>query len=129
VTKEIPEHLDWIAARAKCSIEQVFESLRGQVKKDVEARNLLPDHSRFNVHFSGDTFTVMRGDGGGLKSVVFALPGKYIEIQNGDRQVLFTASLTLNDAGECKLKVDERELELWQVRRRALEELFFGPFG
>jgi len=57
---------------------------------------------------------------------VFALAGKTIQVKNGDREVLFEAGITLNDAGECKLRVDTEEVESWQFRRRALEELFFG---
>jgi hypothetical protein len=34
--------------------------------------------------------------------------------------------VTLNDEGECRLKVGDDELEEWQVLKRALETLFFG---
>jgi hypothetical protein len=34
-------------------------------------------------------------------------------------------TLTFNYKGECKLNVNEKERELWQVRRMALEDLMF----
>jgi hypothetical protein len=46
-------------------------------------------------------------------------------IRDGDRTI--TAGITLNNEGLCKLKVGETELDHWQVRRMALERLFFGP--
>lgn len=128
MTKEIPDNLDWVAVRGKCSISHVFDSLKDEVQKDVDAQNSLQNHSKFEVKIASDSFTVISGDGGGIRAVVFALAGKTIRIKNGNRQVLFEASITLNDAGECKLKVDNKELESWQLRRRALEELFFGAF-
>jgi len=128
MTKEVPENLDWVAVRAKCSISHVFDSLKDEVQKDVQAQNSLQNHPKFEVKIVGNSFTVISGDGGGIRAVVFALAGKTIQIKNGDRQILFEAAITLNDTGECKLKVDNKELESWQVRRRALEELFFGAF-
>jgi hypothetical protein len=41
--------------------------------------------------------------------------------------VLFRASITLTNGGQCKLRVGEEELEQWQFRRMALEKLFFQP--
>ena len=47
-------------------------------------------------------------------------------VTNSNAEKIFDASITLNNEGRCKLKVNEIELELWQVRRLALEKLFFG---
>lgn len=124
--KEIPTNLDWVSVRAKCEISHIFDSLKDEVQKDVTAQNSSTGNSKFSVQYAGDSFTVLCADGGGVRAIVFALSGKTIQIKNGDRVHLFSASLTLNDTGECKLKVDNQELESWQLRRRALEELFFG---
>jgi hypothetical protein len=40
--------------------------------------------------------------------------------------VNLTASPGLNTGGVCTLIVNGTELELWQVRRLALDRLFFG---
>jgi hypothetical protein len=128
--KEVPANLDWITARRQCSIGQVFELLKTQVEKDVDIQNVGSPH-KFSVHRSRESFTVICGDGGGIRSVIFAVCGNTIQIKDGDRKLLFTAGLTLNDAGECKLKLidgpdRDRELEFWQFRRRPLEGLFFS---
>ena len=126
--KEIPKNLDWVSVRAKCSMASVFDALKDEVQKDVISQNSLPDHSKFEVKFNNGSFTVISGDGAVIKAMVFTLTGETIQVKNAARKVLFEAGLTLNDAGECKLKVGDQELELWQFRRRALEELFFGAF-
>lgn len=41
-------------------------------------------------------------------------------------EIKLRATITLNNEGRCMLKVDGEELEPWNVRRMALEDLFFG---
>jgi hypothetical protein len=41
---------------------------------------------------------------------------------------MFDVTLTFNDEGQCRLNVKEKECELWQVRRMALEELLFRSY-
>jgi hypothetical protein len=41
---------------------------------------------------------------------------------------MFDVTLTFNDENECRLKVEGKERELWQVRRTALEELLFRSY-
>jgi hypothetical protein len=41
---------------------------------------------------------------------------------------MFDVTLSFNDGGECRLNVQEKERELWQVRRMALEELLFRSY-
>ena len=125
---DIPKELDWVRVRSGCSLALVFDALREQVQKDVEIRNeLMGRHQpRCSVQSWNQDFAVLYGDGGGTRSVVFFLGKNSIQIKGGSMTLLFEATLTLNDAGECKLMVDGKELELWQVRKRALENLFFG---
>jgi hypothetical protein len=49
---------------------------------------------------------------------------KTIEV-SGDGIKAFEATPTVNDEGKCRLKVNGIEREFWQVRRMALEKLFF----
>jgi hypothetical protein len=49
-----------------------------------------------------------------------------IRVEGDGVHVVFFAGLTLNDDGECRLVVDEQQLDLWQVLRRALEPLLFS---
>lgn len=118
---------NWVVERAKCSLEGVFKKLELQVRDDVkEINQLRPDHQYIftpnNVRFSVTSHTGI--------SVDFSLTSKAIVISNNDN-VLFEATLTLNDDGDCRINLkgkngqQENELQFWQVRRRALEPLFF----
>jgi hypothetical protein len=61
-------------------------------------------------------------------AIDFELENNEIVVRNEER-TLFKVRITLNHAGQCRLKTEDDgpELELWQVRRMALEKLFFGP--
>jgi hypothetical protein len=60
--------------------------------------------------------------------VNFSLEGDEIVVCAGN-EIILRATITLNNEGRCMLKVDDEELEQWQVRRMALEDLFFGKGG
>ncbi len=99
-------------------MQKVFAALHDGVKVDVSERNAL-----------GGTFEVVVSDAAAfvvrrtnvLKPVVqFSFDASYISIDE-DR---FTVGI--NDEGRCVLKDDEdKEYEQWQVRKLALEKLFF----
>jgi hypothetical protein len=59
------------------------------------------------------------------ESMIFRLTNYTIDVLEKDYKPLLTALAMLNDEGECKLKVGDQKLELWQFRKRALENLFF----
>lgn len=54
-----------------------------------------------------------------------ALSKDRIEVSSLRVNGSFVATLTLNDAGECRLSVEGEQLDRWQFLRRALEPLFF----
>jgi hypothetical protein len=131
-----PERLNWVGARIKCSLPQIFKALELGVREDVEEMqsNLGPhDEVKFSVASSNKRFSAMRVDDPMMSimvSVDFVLSKDEITVStssNDGAEVLFTAGITLNNEGRCKLKVKDIELEQWQVRRLALEKLFFGP--
>jgi hypothetical protein len=113
----------------------VFKALEQGVRHDVERANgLVGPHDELRFSFTksfAKHFTVNRIDDP-IKSVGravdFIWSDDTIEVRNQNNEVLFTAHLTLNNEGQCKLRVEDQELELWQFRRMALEKLFFGPF-
>lgn len=129
--KEVPPKLDWVDERAKCSIEGMFEQLTVGVREDVEKINALGSHGKFETILSGNVLNVYRiHSGAGRSAVFFKLKESAIAAYDTDGQtVMFEAAVTLNDFGECRLKVKEQERELWQVRRAALETFFFGDAG
>jgi hypothetical protein len=127
----IPQELDWVKARSECSVAQVFSELHIGAESDVKAINLTPraaDYlgSYFAVHTNsnGNVFVVFQ-TGNTNKTVKFMLGPDRIAVTDQNSQFIIT--LTLNNEGKCKLKVNGgEELEQWQVRRMMLESLFFG---
>lgn len=123
------ENLDWVTARSLCSLATVFETLKLQVQQDVETRNKLrPEnaHYKFNFVTKGDRFTVFLEANLPHWSVQFKLSDKSIQIHDEGDNLLMEATVTLNDDGECRLRINGTERELWQVRKTVLERLFFS---
>jgi hypothetical protein len=127
---EVPSELNWVEARSECSIVRVFKALELGVKEDVDAINARIKKGvlmRFSIVHSGNgnRFSVIREvnyDPAG--SVDFHLSEDEIKIAR-DNVLKIQAVLTLTNTGKCKLKADGEELEPWQLRRKALEDLFF----
>src|SRR5450759_4670074 len=119
---------DWVSARAACSLAVIFRTLKLQVGEDVKNRtDLRPDQSHYGFRFADhgpDTFIVGLDANPLHQSVLFKLEPNKIEI-SGDGIKTFEAIPTINDEGKCRLKVNGIEREFWQVRRMALEKLFF----
>jgi hypothetical protein len=119
---------DWVSKRSRCSFPNVFKDLKVQVQEDVKTRNgLRPNYApyEFSVTDNGNDFTVVLQAKDFKSSVIFSLAEHAIVVNDDAGKNKFEVALTFNDQGECRLHVDEKELELWQVRRKALEELFF----
>jgi hypothetical protein len=78
---------------------------------------------------AGDTFGVTRDTvGASGRYITFSHTEDAIFISDGDGTLLYTATLALNDEGQCRIRLDGAEppLEPWQVLRRALEDVLFG---
>jgi hypothetical protein len=123
--------INWVQARSECSLIKVFELLKAQVKQDIDDRNALRNLSDARFKFqgvddNGQMFMVyIDVHGAQGKTVIFALTTGALEVRDKNHKPTITASVTLNNDGECRLKVAGEELELWQVRKMALESLFF----
>jgi hypothetical protein len=128
---ETPQKLDWVRERNACSLNTAFYSLKQDVQEDVRKRNeQLPAGNCYRLDFSSHetAFTVITKRTDPPKSIVFRLTDKVISVEDGDGTIIFQAGATLNDQGRCLLQIDGKEYESWQVRRKALEELFFCTF-
>ena len=102
-----------------------------QVEEDVKTRNTLrPNNApyEFSVAENGDDFTVLLKAGDFHKSVIFNLAEHAIVVRDDAGNATFEVTLTFNDEGQCRLHVNEKQLESWQVRRMALEELLFRSY-
>ncbi|MGA2430214.1 MAG: hypothetical protein ABSH13_17060 [Candidatus Acidiferrum sp.] len=125
------ENLDWVAERAACSLALIFEKLKDQIKVDVEERNKLRPEGvayKFVAAVQGDSITVAGESNRPYIAVKFEISGNEIIVKDKRDEITLRATLTLNDQGECKLKSNGQERELWQFRREALEYLFFNHF-
>jgi hypothetical protein len=119
---------DWVTKRSQCSFPTIFTDLKLKVEDDVKTRNgLRPNNApyEFSVTDGGDDFTVLLKAGDFHKSVIFSLAEHAIVVKDDAGNKVFEVTLTFNDQGQCKLHVDEKEVEPWQVRRMALEDLLF----
>jgi hypothetical protein len=122
--------IDWVKALAKCSPASAFVMLRQQVDSDVESRNSLRhkpyDSYVFRVRSNGDSFTVFIEGSGALRFsyVTFKISERGIKVTNDTDVVLVEADLTLDEYGECRPRVSGKELQWWQLRKLALEDLF-----
>jgi hypothetical protein len=133
-TDNAPDQFEWVSAKAQCTAAVMFERLRAGVKQDVERRNALAnldDGLRFEFSDEGEAFDVARLEGsrftdGKVSALVrFERAGPRIHIRSEDVDVDVTAILTLDPAGQCRFVVGEALYAEWEVRRMALELLFF----
>ena len=126
---------NWVQARSECSVERVFQILAEVVDSDVKAANALNRRGvtfHVNRDARGKLIVARNRDLGGFSDVtivVFELePGRIVvtrKTANIDDKTLFSAAPSLNEQGQCLLEVAGDQLQLWQVSRRALEDLFF----
>jgi len=122
---------DWVTERSSCALPKVFKALRLQIEEDVQTRNALrPNNSpyEFSVAENGDDLRVLLKAQDVHRSVVFTLAEHAILVREDKGDPMFEVTATFGDEGECRLKVNGQERDLWQVRRMALEELLFRGF-
>jgi hypothetical protein len=121
-------NFDWVSARSACSLKTIFETLKLEVEKDVEIRNRLRPamaHYVFKMVSKADVFTVFVESNKAHPTTKFSLSNDSIQLRDGENNLRCDAVLTLNNNGECRLRVHEREYTFWQFRRMALESMFF----
>jgi len=126
------DDFDWVTAQAGCSVELMFQKLQDGARADVERRNGATfgrkDAWRFEFHpDEGDGFEVVRIAGSSKASAVvtFYREGARIEISGEGVDVQITAIVGINPHGDCRYYVGEIEYLGWEVRKQALDLLFF----
>ena len=133
MTSNTPNDFDWINARADCSMLLVFLKLQSECEADVESmnkRSVAMEPQGVKPHFCCESneaktqFWVF-GNVAPRMTVRFVLHNDHIAVETSGEKLSIT--LTLNNEGKCKLRVDGAdELDRWQLRKLVLEELFFG---
>ena len=127
----VSDDFDWVGAQAECSAASMFERLRTRVEEDVRRRNGLLDRKdgwRFEFYAEDEAFEVSRVVGPGTKVIAvvqFERVGSRIHVQGEDIDVDFTAVVTVDTNGTCRFVVGEALYSDWEVRKMALELLFF----
>jgi hypothetical protein len=124
---KIMSDFDWVTALLACSPNKVFEMLKGQIREDVRIRNgLLSQHTRYTFTTTGDgeTLTVLIESDTDHRSVTFSLTRKGIAVRDEKDKPILEAAFTLNDKGECRPEIEGKECEFWQLRMKALKQLF-----
>ncbi len=119
---------DWVVERSACSLPKVFRELMAQTGLDVNTRNKLrPNNApyQFSIAEKGSDFVVTVQAGEVRKSVTFSLTDHSIVVKNGEGLTMFEVTLSFSEYGDCRLRVNEKDLDYWQVRRMALEDLMF----
>lgn len=118
---------DWVAERFKCSLAVMFEKLKIRLKADVAKREELKAHdAEYGFSFEeANKYAVIRLQGITAVTVRFEL-GKSSITCTTDGAETFRAIAKLGDDGKCRLRVDGADLDLWQVSKLALEDIFFN---
>ena len=127
------EEFNWVKAREECSVIKAFLHLRHGVEEDLQNIKALSKGSGrvFDFTQQGESFTVFEGVRP-IRTVTFSMDESrtriLIEQDNGDGRSPATLSvaLTLNKEKQCRFLLGEEELEGWQLRKKALERLFFS---
>lgn len=138
----------WVATRAACQVEGVYEDILKAVQEDVAAMNKLPAQERMNLQYKyerrlpGQAGVFVAGEYGPLAtdynhtvpmSVIFTKEGngRCIQIQRKITRPGENADVTPRWNAEeqsCELIWDDdtnHPLEAQQVSQKALEPLFF----
>src|SRR5438105_1846091 len=106
------QDFDWVTALSSCSARKVFETLVMQVSEDVKIRNALRQEGeryKFDIVREGDRVTVFIDGNAVSNQATFRLDNGRLLIEDKGGTLLHTATLTLNDEGECRLKIKGKE--------------------
>jgi hypothetical protein len=128
-----PDNFDWVVAQSKCSTASMFDDLEAGVKEDVQRRNALPDRDdgwAFEFHDDEEGYEVSRVSSRFNPprveaTVRFDLAGRRIQVRGDELDLDITALVILDSAGLCRFVVGEAMYASWEIRRMALEQLFF----
>jgi hypothetical protein len=127
---DLPEAytLGWVRARAECLPRNAYARLMQSMRHDVEIRNELHpdgDERLFKLVEHDDSFSVFPTGRAGIDVVRIDLRPTHIGISHDNGSIDLLVTPRLSAAGACIFEVDGAELEEWQLRRKALESLFF----
>ena len=131
---KVPATFDWVTARKNCNPTELFQKLRQKIERDIAVRNTQLDEQvygfSFNSEKSNKFVAYVNGEGSGRPraSVAFRLKGseiRAVDTTEAAETELFVGRPYLLSSGDCTLDIGGEPHALWQVSRRALEDLLF----
>jgi hypothetical protein len=131
----IPQELNWVEKRASCTIAAVFNQLCDGIADDVRAINSarsLSGDNQFLAQMAGEGIAIVVAQPNRIpraRVIVRMDSAAIVVIRDRQYQVEESWEVTvgLNDEGRCVLRLEDgAELEQWQFRKRALEQVLFG---
>ncbi|MFC5862288.1 hypothetical protein ACFPT7_08285 [Acidicapsa dinghuensis] len=126
-----PQQIDWVTKQAQCNAQKVFRELCEGIESDVQRMNSIgqfPLRESFVVEVNpeGTTIGVGKPHLTPRRRVLLTLDGNAVKVHLDGVERDWQACVSLNDQWRCVLKLDDgTELEQWQFRKKALEQLFF----
>ena len=127
-----PDDFDWVTAHATCNASSMLDRIRAGVTEDVRRRNVQigeDGYPQFDVADGDDesAFDVSRLEDPDRVSafVTFRREGRRILVAGDGVDVDLTIVVTVDSSGSCRCVIGEAMYSEWEVRRMALEQLFF----
>src|SRR5437773_10972312 len=105
--KHTPD-FDWVKERSECSLGLAFAKLKAEIQADVTKRNQTLQEGalvKFDTASIDYRHIVVVREGRFHKSVTFSLTQNEIVVLDAEETMMFEATLTLNDDGECRFKI------------------------
>jgi hypothetical protein len=128
----VPQELNWVEKRLACNIAAVFNQVCDGILADVEAFNLAPHLTEFDkfqavMHSTGRTIIIGQPLKVPRDRVHVGIVNEGLEVVQEWDRMTWRATIGLNDEGRCMLRLENgQEIEQWQFRKRALENLFWS---
>lgn len=121
--------MDWIEARVKCDVESVWTTLRETVCSDIERwRELKGKTSAVPTVASEDRrlmVTLNKDVWVNVEKRADYIRLRYPDPSKPDGFTVLRFVPRLNAKGECRLWLEETELEFWEASRKVLEPVLF----
>ncbi len=124
----VPYDYDWVTTRSRCNPKDLFDKLRKAIQENVYIASSVSKCQSTLNKLDDNIFTVVtKGSDGYLKGfITFELNGSDIIATKGNsHEIILTAQVHLQSNGDCMFEVDGKPLQLWQLSRKVLEDVFF----
>jgi hypothetical protein len=121
--------MDWITARRKCSIEHAWNTLCERIGADIEIWRAPPGGNSATIEFSADADVAVitkNSPQTSTSKVTLRRKSHHIAVELPGSQHSITLTPHTSEAGECKLREGNADLEFWQASRRILEKFLFA---